>query len=437
MDLPSPKICRRIRALHALLGSPNNKEAEAARKKLNELLTRHGLSWNDLPAVLAAADSYTTRPAGAPSAPSTAPSLNVLSLVLALIEDHISITPAERMAIGLWALHTYVFDRQFKVTPRLALLSPMRGCGKTNVLILLEALCRRAFRADDPSAASLYNELWHRPGTPFLVDEGDNLQLFKNSGSPLLRLFNSGHRRGGTIARFISGWSKRFSTYAPLAIAAIGELPLPLMHRAILINMQRPRRGHPLEELDETDPAFAAARGEIEKWAASCQLDPTPETPLTLRAGDNWKVLLSIADNLGYGDEARAAAVELTVNRQDEDIRVIALRNIKEIFDREGIDRIASATLVATMHEHDNGFWSEYRGPEDNHQLHKLTQNELAVLLRPFGIRPKPLWPIHRRPGDKGARGYLRSQFRDAWEGYCTEGVTPSQPRKIIGLPRP
>ena len=436
MDLPSPKVCKRIRALHALLGSPNSKEAEAARKKLNELLTRHGLSWNDLPAILAAADSYATDPAGAPSAPSTTPSVNVLSLVLALIEDHISTTPAERMALTLWVLHAAVFDR-FAVTPRLALLSPVRGCGKTLSLILLEALCLKAYRTDDPSAASLYNELARRPGTAFLVDEADNHGLFSNRGSPLLRLFNSGHRRGGNISRFVGGWSRRFARFSPLAIAAIGELPLPLMHRAIVINMQRPTSDQRLQELNENDPAFAAAREEIRKWAANCQLNPTPETPLTLRAGDNWRILLSIADDLGYGDEARAAAIELTVNRRDEDVRVTALRNIKEIFDREGVDRIVSATLVATMHEHDNGFWSEYRGPKDDRQPHRLSPNELAALLRPFGIRPKPLWPISRHPGDRCARGYLRSQFRDAWEGYCTEGVTPSQPRKIIGLPRP
>jgi hypothetical protein len=31
-----------------------------------------------------------------------------------------------------------------------------------------------------------------------------------------------------------------------------------------------------------------------------------------------------------------------------------------------------------------------------------------------------------RRPGDKGAKGYLRKQFESAWAAYC-EPVTPSQ----------
>ena len=36
MALPPPKICRRIRMLHAMLGSSTSGEREAAHKKLTE-----------------------------------------------------------------------------------------------------------------------------------------------------------------------------------------------------------------------------------------------------------------------------------------------------------------------------------------------------------------------------------------------------------------
>jgi hypothetical protein len=70
MTLPPPKICQRRRALHSMLGSPNAKEAQTARDKLLKLLTEHGLSWNDLPAIIAAtaaADTSSSR-AGAAAA---------------------------------------------------------------------------------------------------------------------------------------------------------------------------------------------------------------------------------------------------------------------------------------------------------------------------------------------------------------------------------
>ena len=42
------KDIRRIRALHAKLGSDNEAEANAARQKILEILMRHNKTWNDL-----------------------------------------------------------------------------------------------------------------------------------------------------------------------------------------------------------------------------------------------------------------------------------------------------------------------------------------------------------------------------------------------------
>ena len=257
---------------------------------------------------------------------SAGPAVNVLDLVLRLLELYIVIPLHERMAAALWLLHTYVFDR-FMVTPRLALLSPAPGCGRTTLLILLEALARAPWRTDDVSAAAIYYQVAREPRTTFLVDEGDNLGLLQNQF--LRRVMNSGHRRGGNTSRYIDGRPRKIPTFAPLAIAAIGDaLPRPLMHRSIVISMQRPVLGTKLEELDETDPALAAARGEIEKWARTCTLNRRPAIPLELREGDNWRVLLSIADDLGQGEAARAAAMALTAGRVEEDVRVTLLRHI-------------------------------------------------------------------------------------------------------------
>ena len=43
------------------------------------------------------------------------------------------------------------------------------------------------------------------------------------------------------------------------------------------------------------------------------------------RAADDWQVLISIADSLGYGEDARAAAVALTADHPDEDAGVVLL----------------------------------------------------------------------------------------------------------------
>jgi hypothetical protein len=434
MNLPPPNVCRRIQQLFAMVGSTNANESNNARDKLTKLLAKHGLTWNDLQAVLAA-DAASARPTGPQAGPSDPPQVNVLDLVLRLIELHLALTSEQRIAKALWLLHSHVFGR-YPVTPRLALLSPVRGCGKTTALILLEALTADPYRSDHVTAAAIFHTLSYREHT-LLLDEGDNLGLLNN---PTLRaVFNAGHRRGGAISRFIGGRPRKFSVFAPLAVAAIGMLPLPLMHRAVVINMRRhAKTDAPLKQLDEHDPRLAAARIEIQKWAATCTLAREPEMPAELhnRAADNWRPLLAIADDLGHGEAARTAAIALSVNRLDEDPGVILLTDIRNAFDSLGTDRIGSAELIALLLAFDDSHWNEWRGSNDDRPARKLNQSELARMLRTFEIRPHTIWPVPRRPRDNSCRGYLRSQFETAWAAYCPSSDTPTQSAGNIRLLR-
>jgi uncharacterized protein DUF3631 len=442
MTLPPPKVCRRIRQLFRLIGSSNSNEAANAREKLIALLAKHGLSWLDVPACITLAEEddrveQATRqgsPYGSPSpgAPTDGPQVNVLDLVLRLLELHVGLTPEQRMAVALWALHSYVFGR-YQITPRLAMVSPVRGCGKTTLLVLLEQTCANADRSDSVTAASIYHLIADREYT-LLVDEGDNLGLFNN---PVLRaVFNAGHRRGGAVRRFVGGRSRKFPVFVPLAVAAIGSLPLPLMHRAVIINMQRHASGEVrLEPVNEFDPTFSAARGQIQKWATTCKLNPDPEMPCELsnRAADNWRVLFAIADDLGHGQEARDAAIALNVNRLDEDPGIVLLGDIRSIFDALGNDRISSAVLVANLLVLDS-LWSDWRGLRDDRPARKLNQSELARLLRPFDIQPRSIWPKGRHTVGDSRKGYYRVQFEAAWAAYCSPGGTSSQRSTTIRL---
>ena len=194
-----------------------------------------------------------------------------------------------------------------------------------------------------------------------------------------------------------------------------------------------------LRRLDETSNVFNLARQGIQKWSATVQLAQDPEMPPALRnrAADNWRVLISVADSLGYGEEARAAAVALSADRPDEDAGVVLLADIRTIFQARKVDRIASAALVEALVELDDGRWAEFRGVNDDRPPRKLTQPQLAQLLRPFVISSRTIWPLRRQPGDKSSRGYLQSQFEPAWRAYCFAADTPTQPSKIMALSAP
>jgi len=194
--------------------------------------------------------------------------------------------------------------------------------------------------------------------------------------------------------------------------------------------------------------AFAISRGKSwsaaahflisSRAAATCSLASDPEMPPMLRnrAADNWRGLLAIADNLGHGEAARCAATKLASNRLDEDPGVVLLGNIGNLFQAWRVDRIASATLVEALLALDDSFWNEWRGPNDDRPPRKLTQGELARMLRPFEIRPRTIWSTQRGSGDNSRRGYLRSQFETAWRAYCPSADTPTQTSKIRHLPR-
>jgi hypothetical protein len=186
------RFLARVIALHALVGSDNAGEREAARTKLVELLAKNKATWNDLPVLIAEAkaaelraakDPYDDPPAGA--AP---PNVNVLDCLRAVLGDYISVEAHELTAIVLWILHCHVY-RRFMVTPRLALTSPVKGCGKTTLLSIIEHLVLTRHRTDSITPAAIYR-LIDREHPTLLVDEADNAGLLVNG---LLRaIFNPG-----------------------------------------------------------------------------------------------------------------------------------------------------------------------------------------------------------------------------------------------------
>src|SRR5260370_37414900 len=81
----------------------------------------------------------------------------------------------EYIAGALWVLHTHLFDR-FTISPRLAFTSPVRGCGKTTALAVIEQLAYRPERMDGATPAVLFHLIDLLHGT-LLVVEAPNPRL--------------------------------------------------------------------------------------------------------------------------------------------------------------------------------------------------------------------------------------------------------------------
>jgi hypothetical protein len=201
-----------------------------------------------------------------------------------------------------------------------------RGVRKNGLLKVLNLTCAMPWHTDDASPASIYHERDANPDSTFLVDEGDNIGLFDNPN--MRKLFNAGHEQGTSTDRYIRGRNQKFYLFGRLAIAAIGDLPRPLISRSIVVSMQRQPPGNQRRSIDVNDRAWGAAQTvnfgfaeAVRSSAITLNLNPSMPTDLTNRAADNWRALISIGDALGHGAEARAAAVALSA-RRPQDVKV-------------------------------------------------------------------------------------------------------------------
>ena len=168
----------------------------------------------------------------------------------------------------------------------------------------------------------------------------------------------------------------------------------------------------------EQNVEFRRVYRAIFHWARQCELNPNPPMPHELRnrVADNWRCSLSIADACGpeWGKRSCEAAIAISKSDSEEDMGVMLLRDIRDVFDRRPtVDRLTSEVIVADLKELPDGIWDE------------LSKNKLARLLKPFGIRPGTIWRPGRETNDKSAKGYLRSQFEAPWQAYCDSA--PSQ----------
>jgi Protein of unknown function (DUF3631) len=318
-------------------------------------------------------------------------------------------------AITLWTLHAWTFDAG-DISPFLVLTSPTKRCGKTSVLILLLYLTPRSELASNISSSALYRYIEASRPT-LLIDEADS---FLKDNEAMRGILDAGHTKAAAnVIRNveINGeyQSRRFSTWAPKAIASIREMADTLEDRSVRVRLQRKPRMASVARLRRRDSnEFASLRSRAARWAAdsySKLADPDPSIPDVLndRAADNWRPLLAIADLAGgeWPQRAREAALVLSGEGNDGAVNVELLRDIQGAFGDNEV--IRSADLVAKLTADPERPWAEWRHGRP------LTQKQLGGLLRPFGIISVNVNP----PGLPQGKGYRRIDFEEAWGAYC------------------
>ena len=163
---------------------------------------------------------------------------HIAETLAAAVKTYAVLSDTAADAIALWILHTWLVN-EFTITPRLAVNSPTKGCGKTTVLRFLNKVVRRPKRAGSISPPALFRAVEQFQPTILL----DETEKYIEHGSDLHALLNEGHCKGGTVLRVLGEKLelREFAIFGPVAFARNGRLPDDLEQRSIIIEMQRRR----------------------------------------------------------------------------------------------------------------------------------------------------------------------------------------------------
>jgi Protein of unknown function (DUF3631) len=373
----------------------------------------------------------------------------------AFLTRYVVVGAHEAIATTLWIGHVWVLDA-FDATGYLEIRSPVRRCGKTTLLDVLELLVPRPWKTIEPSEAVFYRRI--SAGAPvLLLDETDAIFARKAEATEGLRAcLNAGNKRGTTVPRCVPPRMEiaEFEVFCAKALAGIGGLPATITDRSIPIEMRRKQPGDRAERFRSRKARELAAPlvAELERWAESANGqveleliknehladEGGPLASLDDRAWEQaWEPLVAVASLAGEAwlDAAITAAVELSGSRDDElDVGVTLLADIRAVFgDVPEREALATYELLDALLQLDESPWREWWSDPraDDLKPSKAAPRKLARTLRPFGIRPADIWT----PSGASRKGYRLDDFRDSWGRYLVHDGGPQDPRDPRGGP--
>jgi hypothetical protein len=332
-----------------------------------------------------------------------------------------------QIATTAWIAHTHLMDA-FDTTPRLHVTSAVKGCGKTRLLQVIELLVPKALSLVSPSPASLYTLIQEEHPT-LLIDEVDRL-FAKKDTSDITAIVNSGFQRGARVPRVSQEPTRKveyFDVFGQMLISGIDKHNMPdtIADRSIQIRLKRRLGGESIEpfRLRKNSPEGHKLRDELAMWSIKLLEDakklnePMLPSGIEDRKADVWEPLFIVADaadastvaDKTWGVKIREAALSFVKSGNEAEQtgkEEQLLIDIRAILTDE---KMSSDNLLSALVKLPEGQWSdcEWGG-------RSLSTRGLARLLKPFGIKPKQ----YRFDGVNNTRGYMRSDFEDAWKRH-------------------
>ncbi|HEX9520415.1 MAG TPA: DUF3631 domain-containing protein [Streptosporangiaceae bacterium] len=335
-------------------------------------------------------------------------------------------SPEAADAVVLWIAATHATPA-WNCAPRLDVTSPVKRCGKSRLLDVIEATCHDPLITVNISPAALVRSIGDDPPT-LLLDEADTVFGPKagDNHEDLRGIMNAGHSRNRPYIRWdiTARATENCPTFALAALAGIGDLPDTITDRAIVVAMRRRapgetvaryrdrRDGEPLRELGTRLASWVRAHlGGLR--------DAEPLMPVEDRAADTWEPLIAVADLAGGDWPARARKAALALTAQDDTDTSLGARLLADLLTVFGdADALHTETILAALAKLDEAPWDDYpvKGRPSGRAMNA---GNLAELLRPYKVKScdVKLEGVNRK-------GYRRDHLHDPWTRYLPEPRT-------------
>jgi hypothetical protein len=327
--------------------------------------------------------------------------------------------PEAADAVTLWVAASHA-QPAWEYAPRLNIQSPMKRCGKSRLLDLIEVLCEQPMMMIFASAPTLFRSIDPDEPPTLLLDETDAIFGTKDrseSQEAMRAVLNAGHQRGRTVPRCIppSQRVEHFPTFAMAALAGIGDLPDTIKDRSVVIRLRRRAPGETVARmrLRRLRPELYELRDQLHQWVRDHLdelRDSEPDMPLDDRAADTWEPLFAIADLAGDEWHARAWKAATDLNREDDAEMILSvrlLRDLRDVFDAMSpSDKAFTETLLVELYKMAEAPWAEYFG-------HSFNPRDLARLLKPYEVQSRDV-----KISGVVKKGYRVEDLWDAWRRY-------------------
>lgn len=327
----------------------------------------------------------------------------MLERTVELFRRHAYLPEGAAHVLAMWAINTWTF-RTFRTVPYLSLESATKGCGKTTVLELLEAVCAAPFRATSMTPAVLFHIIESDSPT-VLIDEAEVLFSHSDGSQHIRAIAQAGYKQGGSVPRVVGEGAQshvaRYDVFCPKAFATIGGLRGALQDRCIVVRLEKAPRSHRVTPIRQNALKELAGplRADMEAYSAQVrdelqaiyESEPAegywPE--LLNREAEIWTPLLTNARLIGAHLEEELRRIALTFSRykqqgQSEESSVALSRELLQVL-QDYVDTKEFQPSGIVQHLRDLPTW----GAELETSQGKAASMKVAKFIKKYGVHRK------------------------------------------------